>query len=156
MTFPRRSLFTFVAALAFATTAMANADRGTRDEAKAMVEAAAAHVTKAGAEKAFADFSGADKARWISKDLYVFAFDMEGKTVAHGVNEKLIGRNLANLKDQNGKEFIKEFLSVAQGKGEGWVDYDWANPTTKKVEDKSSFVKRVPGTNFLVGVGIYR
>ncbi len=37
-------------------------------------------------------------------------------------NEKLVGKNLINLKEQSGKGFIKEFVAVANGKGEGWLD----------------------------------
>jgi cytochrome c len=143
-----------VAAVGFVAGAAAQ-ERGTRDEAKAMVEAAVAHVKKVGHEKAFEDFTK-DKANWAKKDLYVFAFDLEANWTAHGANEKLIGKNLMNLKDQNGKEFIKEFIQVVSTKGEGWVDYDWVSPATKKVEDKTTLVKRVAGTNYAVAVGIYR
>jgi len=64
--------------------------------------------------------------------------------LAHGANEKLVGKVLIDLKDQNGKQFMRELVDVAATKGEGWVDYDWANPTTKKVEGKSTFVKAHP------------
>lgn len=147
-------LFAFVAACGFVAGAAAQ-DHGTRDEAKAMVEAAVAHIKKAGADKAFDDFTK-DKSNWVKKDLYVFAFDLEANWKAHGANEKLVGKNLINLKDQNGKEMVKEFIAVAAGKGEGWVDYDWAHPQTKKVEGKTTLIKRVAGTNYAVAVGVYR
>jgi signal transduction histidine kinase len=149
-----RALIALFAAFGLAAGALAQ-DQGSRDEAKAMAEAAAAHVKKAGPEKAFDDFTK-DKANWTKKDLYVFVFDMDANWKAHGANDKLIGKNLINLKDQNGKEFIKEFIAVATGKGEGWVDYDWAHPQTKKVEGKSTLIKRVAGTNYAVAVGVYR
>ncbi len=154
MNFLYRIVFAFALSLGFLATAQAS-ERGTREEAKAMVEQAIAHIRKVGPEKAFEDFTR-DKANWVNKDLYVFVFDLEANWKAHGANERLVGKNLMNLKDQNGKEFIKEFVQVAAGKGEGWVDYDWAHPTTKKVEDKTSLIKRVPSTNLAVGVGIYR
>lgn len=59
-------------------------------------------------------------------------------------------------KDQNGKEFIKEMLALSASKGDGWVDYDWVNPVSKKVEGRSSDVKRLAGAIELVAVGIYR
>lgn len=130
-------------------------DNGTRDEAKAMTDAAIQHIKRAGAEKAFADFSN-DKATWIKKDLYVSVFDTDANWVAHGTNPKLIGKNLLGLKDKNGKEMVKEMIQVAASKGEGWVDYAWLNPVTQKVEDKSSWVKRIDGTKYIVAVGVYR
>ena len=129
-------------------------ERGTKEEAVAMVEAAVAHVKKVGADKAYADFT-ADKAAWTKKDLYVFAFDMEGKTLAHGGNGALVGKSLANLKDASGKATVIEMGQLAKTKGSGWVDYQWAHPETKKVEMKSSYVTKTPGADSYVGVGIY-
>lgn len=148
-----RPLLALFASLAFVAGASAQ-DHGTRDEAKAMAEAAIVHLKKVGNDKAFDDFTK-DKANWVKKDLYVFLLDTDGAIKAHGANDKLVGKNLLNLKDQNGKEFVKEFVVVAN-KGEGWVDYDWAHPVSKKVEGKTTFVKRVAGTNLAVAVGVYR
>jgi len=149
-----RFVVSIATALCLTGAAMAQ-EHGTRDEAKAMAEAAVAHIKKVGADKAFDDFTK-DKANWTKKDLYVFVNDLEGVSKAHGANEKLVGKSLLMLKDQNGKEFVKEMIEVASSKGDGWVDYDWAHPVTKKVEGKTSYVKRVAGANLLVGVGVYR
>ncbi len=149
-----RVLFVSIAAIALCASALAQ-DNGTREEAKVMADAAIAHIKKVGPEKAFENFSK-DKATWVKKDLYVWVLDLDANMKAHGTNEKLIGKNLINLKDQNGKEFIKEFIAVASGKGEGWIDYDWNNPQSKKVEGKTTLVKRVPGMNYAVAVGVYR
>jgi signal transduction histidine kinase len=81
--------------------------------------------------------------------------DTKGVVLVHGANEKLVGKNLIDFKDQNGKLFVQELISTGN-KGEGWVDYDFTNPTTKKVEGKSSFVKRIPGFDGIVLVGAYR
>jgi len=129
-------------------------DRGTKEEAKAMSDAALAHIKKVGAEQAYKDFT-TNKASWTKKDLYVFVMDLTGKMVAHGANEKLVGRDLINLKDSSGKAFVVDMIAAAK-KGSGWVDYEWADPTTKKVEGKSSYVQMVPTGSSFVGVGIYR
>ena len=76
-------------------TALAQ-ERGGKDEAKALVEAAVAHAKKVGAEQAFKDFQ-ADKARWMVKDLYVFAYDLQGNCRALVANEKMVGKNLIDL-----------------------------------------------------------
>lgn len=149
----RRALTVALSACLVAIPALAQ-DRGTKAEAQAMVEAALAHLKKVGNEQALKDFTN-DKANWTKKDLYVFLADLEGKMLAHGANDKLVGRNLSNLKDSTGKAFVQEMISVAK-KGSGWVDYEWADPLTKKVEGKTSFIKAVPGTDTFVAVGIYR
>lgn len=149
-----RTLMTLLFAGVVSVSAMAQ-DHGSKDEAKAMANAALAHIKKVGNDQAFKDFTS-DKANWTKKDLYVFAMEMKGVVLAHGANEKLVGKNLIELKDQNGKAFAREFIEVGSSKGEGWVDYDWAHPVTKKVEGKTSYVKRIPGFDGFVVVGVYR
>jgi cytochrome c len=148
-----RSLSVLLLAALMSVCATAQ-DRGTKEEAKALAAAALAHVKKAGNEQAFKDFT-TDKASWNKKDLYVVAQSSKGLVLAHGANEKLVGKNLLEVKDQNGKLFVRELIEVGM-KGEGWVDYDWSNPVSKKVEGKSSFVKGIPGFDGIVLVGVYR
>jgi signal transduction histidine kinase len=126
---------------------------GTAEEATAMVQKAATLLTSAGKEKAYPVFDDA-AGPYIDRDLYIFVIDFQGTVVSHGANKALIGKSIINLKDSQGLAFVQKMIEVAQTKGEGWVDYNWANPTTKKVEAKSSFVKRVG--DVLVGVGIYK
>lgn len=129
-------------------------DRGTKEEARTMVDAAQAHVKKVGIEQAYKDFT-TNKSAWTKKDLYVFAMNLTGTMIAHGANEKMVGRDLITLKDSSGKAFVAEMIATAK-KGGGWVDYEWADPLTRKVEGKSSFVQMVPAGTSFVGVGIYR
>ncbi|WP_420412003.1 cache domain-containing protein [Roseibium sp.] len=127
-------------------------DRGTADEATAMLDKAVAHYASAGADQALKDFTASDKG-WQDRDLYVFCFDEAGTTVAHGANGKLIGKNLSKLKDADGKAFVMDLVSAGKSGG-GWVDYRWPNPVSKKIEQKSSVVK--PAGDHICGVGIYK
>lgn len=141
------SVAIFMAGMAFA------AEKGTAKEAKAMVDAAASYLKANDPTKAYAEFN--DKSgRFVNKDLYIFAVDFNGITLAHGGNKALIGKNMGELRDSNGKLFIKEMIEVSKAKGSGWVDYNWSNPTTRKIESKSTYVQRV-GDLFL-GCGIYK
>jgi cytochrome c len=128
---------------------------GSRDEAKAMVDLAVEHVKKVGAEQAFKDFTDKSNKAWQKKDLYVFAYDMKGVNVAHGANDKLVGKNLIDLKDPDGKPLIQELRAMAQ-KGGGWVEYEWPHPQSKKIESKVSYVRKTEGFDGFVGVGVYR
>lgn len=148
-----------ILATAFAGAAfmsVAQEQRGTKDEAVALVNAAIVHVQKAGADQAYKDFTDKSNAEWHKKDMYVFVNRFDGMTLAHGGNEKLIGKNMSELKDQDGKPFIKEMQDVARKSGSGWVDYNWAHPETKKLAAKTTYVKALPSGDALVGVGIYR
>jgi len=60
----------------------------------------------------------------------------------------------ADLKDADGKLFIREVLRIAQERGKGWVDYQWRNPVSKQVEPKSTYFERAE--DLIVLCGIYR
>ena len=83
------------------------ADAGTKDEAVAMVKKAVDFIKANGADKAYAEFSN-PKGQFVDRDLYITIYDMNGKCLAHGANAKMIGRDLIDNKDVDGKEFIKE------------------------------------------------
>ena len=144
-----------LAALAFSL--MANqvhaGARGTAGEAKAMVEKAASFMRAFGSERALAEFNK-NPGRFTDRDLYIFVSDMNGTILAHGANKTLIGRNIIELKDIDGKYFIKQMLLIARTKGSGWVDYKWNNPSTNKIETKSTFLQRVG--SYLICCGVYK
>jgi cytochrome c len=146
--------FAVIAAL-LPGVALAQAKNGTKAEAQAMAKKAAAYIKSVGTEKAFAEIN-TQGGQFHDRDLYVFVGNLKGVWQAHGQNAKLIGRDLSELKDADGKPFIKEILKVAEsGKG-AWVDYKWTNPVTKAVEAKTSWIERVPGTDLFAAVGAYQ
>lgn len=150
--------FLFWAAMAFSTAfvplSASAGERGTAEEASALVKKGIAYLKANGPEKSYAAFND-PQGQFVDRDLYLFVFDMSGKTMAHGANKKLLDKNLIDLKDADGKAFIKEFIDVANKKGQGWVDYKWPHPVTKAIEQKSSYVEKMNDNTF-IGVGIYK
>lgn len=140
--------------LSLASNAWSEENKGTADEAIAMVKLAVAHIKADGKEKAFADFADPNNKQFHDKDLYLFVYDLKGNTLAHGNNPKMVGKNLYELKDVDGKYVIKELIELANTKGKGWVDYKWPNPVSKAMEKKSSYMERVD--DYFVGAGIYK
>lgn len=130
------------------------ADKGSAEEAIAMVKKAAAKIKAEGKEKAYAAFADPNNKDFHDRDLYIFVYDLNGVNVAHGNNPKMVGKNLLDLKDVEGKPLIRQMVDIAKTKGNGWVEYKWPNPVTKSVEAKSSYVERVE--DVLVGAGIYK
>ena len=149
----RRSVLLLAAACISGATFAAD-ERGTRDEAKAMVDAAFEHIKKVGPEKAYKDFT-TDKASWVKKDLYVMVYDAKGVAMAHGGNEKLVGKDMTAVRDANGVPIVNGMIALA-AKGGGWFDYDWPDPLTKKIMPKSTFARKQPNGEGFVGVGVYR
>lgn len=134
-------------------TAAFASEYGTAEEATAMVKKAVAYLKANGKDKAFAEFNN-QSGQFRNRDLYIFVQDMKGKMLAHGGNDRLIGRDLIDLKDADGKFFVKSMIEIANGKGSGWVDYKWTNPTSKVIEPKSSYIEKAD--DMFVGCGIYK
>jgi signal transduction histidine kinase len=130
------------------------ADKGSKEEAVAMVKKAVALIKSDGKEKAFAAISDPSNTTFHDRDLYIYVYDLNGVALAHGNNPKMVGKPLIGLKDNEGKPMIKEMVDLAKSKGSGWVDFKWPNPVTKAVEAKSGYVEKVD--DMLVGSGIYQ
>lgn len=124
---------------------------GSADEAKALVEKGIAFYKANGKDKALAEFSN-PKGQFVKGELYIFIWSSTGTVLAHGTNQKLIGKDVSGLKDADGKLFVKEGMELATSTGSGWVDYKWTNPVTKKMEAKSTYVKKVDDLFFCCGI----
>lgn len=139
-------------ALSTVFIAITNADEfGTPAQAEAMVKKAVKHIKKSGKDSAYADFT-AKKPEWIDRDIYVVVYDFTGSVLAHGQNEKQVGKHLLDFKDADGKEFVKERVELAKSKGSFWQDYKFTDPITKKILPKSAYCERLDETAVCAGV----
>ncbi|RZL03230.1 MAG: histidine kinase [Rubrivivax sp.] len=131
------------------------ADGGaTKDEAVAMVKKGVAHVKSAGKDKAYADISDKANTEFHHQDLYLTVYQLDGTVKAHGANAKMIGKNLIELKDIDGKAFVKERVDMAKTNATFWQDYKFTNPETKKIEPKTMYCEKLDDT--VVCGGIYK
>jgi methyl-accepting chemotaxis protein len=124
-----------------------------RDAAMTLVGRGIAHIRRRGEDAAFRDFEDRQGA-FIKGDYYLWVCDVTGLVRCNGSNPKSRNQNHADLKDANGKLFIREVLRIAEERGKGWVDYYWRNPLSKQVEPKSTYFER--DGNLIVLCGIYR
>jgi cytochrome c len=125
----------------------------TAEEAQALPEKAAAYIKEVGEAKAFTDFTRPDGG-FVKGELYVFCYDHDGVNKAHGGNPSFVGKNLMPLKDPDGRQVTAEVVETGFTKGQGWVDFKWPNPVSKKIETKSAYVIRTNDT--VCGVGYYK
>ncbi len=144
-----------VGVLALNLALMASVFAATPEQAKAMVEKAITYVKANGTEKAYKEFN-TPGSQFFDGELYIFSYDMQGINLALGGNPKMAGKNLLEMKTADGKYLIKDFIEIIKTKGEGWYDYKWTNPETKKMQDKSSYIKKIPGTDAFLGSGFYK
>ena len=137
---------------AFTTGAFA-ADKVTAKEAEAMVKKGVAFINAQGKDKALAEMNN-NKGQFIDRDLYLTVYTFDGTNVAHGVNAKMVGKNLLDLKDIDGKAYVRERLELARTKGSFWQDYKFVNPVSKKIEPKAMYCERAG--ELIVCGGIYK
>ena len=145
-----------VAMAVFAAAALAGgaswaADKATAKEAEAMVKKGLAFVKANGKDKGYAEITN-KSGQFIDRDLYLVVYQLDGKVLAHGANEKMVGKMLIDLKDVDGKEFVRERVELGKAKASFWQDYKFNNPVTKKVEPKSMYCERIDDAVLCSGV----
>jgi signal transduction histidine kinase len=143
---PRRALMTLLTLTALSaltgSAACAAGATASKEEAVVMVKKGVAYLKANGADKAYAEISNA-KGSFIDRDLYLVAYTLEGKCVAHGANPKQIGRDLIDLTDIDGKYFVKDRVAMVKAKPAGaWQEYKFTNPVSKKIEPKVMYCEK--------------
>src|SRR5262249_7781525 len=95
-----------------ATSVVEPAQVGTREEAAAMVKRVQNKFKADGADATFKAITSQARI-FHDRDLYPFVYTLDGVAVAHGAKPELIGKNLIDLRDQNGKYIIREMIEIA-------------------------------------------
>jgi len=124
-----------------------------REDAKTLVKQAAAYVKYQGRDKALKEIS-TPKGMFDKGELYVFAYNLQGVMLAHPKNPALIGQDLLNVPDVEGKLFRKEIVEKAKSQGSGWVDYVYLNPETNKQEHKTTYFLKAD--DIILCAGVYK
>lgn len=147
-----RVVFACLLAVGMSSFAAAADESGTKDEAIAMVKKAIAAIKTDGQEKAFKQIDDR-KGPFVDRDLYVVVYDINGKCLAHGANLKMIGRDLIDTKDVDGKPYMKERVEMMKKDKSGWQDYKFRNPVSNKIEPKTMYLERLD--DLIIGCGVY-
>ena len=129
------------------------AESAQETEVRQLVKKAVAHIQGQGLEKACKDFADPNGG-YLKGDLYVFVQDVNIKVLCHPTNARLIGKELLDVKDADGKSFNKEMQELAKTKGSGWIIYRWPNPVTQQIGTKTTYIERLG--ELIVGSGVYK
>lgn len=149
-----KKLLMLVAGVMLSAGLMASASAagtGTKEEAAELLRKAVAFYKANGKDKAYAEFNN-KSGQFVDRDLYVYALDSTGHIKAHGTNPRLIGKDMIQLKDADGKHFIADIVEMIKAQKSGWIDYKWTNPVTKQIEQKTTLVEPVGDIGLAVGV----
>ena len=147
------STFTLALALGLAagTPALAKEGNATKDDAMATVKKGIAFIKANGRDKGYAEVSNKE-GQFVDRDLYLVVYGLDGTVRAHGANGKMVGKNLIDLKDVDGKAFVKERVDLAQSKGTFWQDYKFTNPVSKKIEPKQMYCEKLEDAGVCGGI----
>ena len=132
---------------------LADEARATRGDAEKMVKKGVEFLKKNGKDKAAAEMTAPSKT-FVDRDLYLVIYDMNGVPLAHGQNAKQVGKSLIDLKDPDGKLFVKERVDLAKAQPRFWQDYKFTDPLTKKVLPKQMYCERAD--DVVVCGGVYK
>jgi uncharacterized protein len=128
------------------------AEFGTRDQAIAMVLRVQEKFRKEGPEATFKAINGKE---WVDHDLFPWVYRLEdGMNMAGALFPAMRGQHLIDLKDQNGKFIVREWIKIATTPPyHGWSNYRWLNPVANAIDDNSSWIERMG--DYLVGVAVH-
>jgi signal transduction histidine kinase len=123
------------------------------EELVAFVEKAFEYAQVQGKEAALAEFNN-QTGLFVEGDLYIFAYDLEGNTLALPFQPELLGTSRWNATDPRDTPFIQQIIHTAQSGG-GFVRYLYLDPADNNtVKPKISFVMQVD-QDWVIGSGIY-
>ncbi|CAN7725937.1 cache domain-containing protein [Duganella sp. LjRoot269] len=132
----------------------ARAAEPTEKDAIAMAEKGAAFIKAHGKEEMMKKISAKDP-DYVQGSLYVDLRDINtGIVLAHPINPSIVGKDLTDVPDANGKKYRREIIELAARKGHGWVDYMYKNPTSGKLEAKTTYILRIGDA--VLEAGIYK
>lgn len=117
------------------------------------VDDALSYTRNVGREKALETFNN-KSGMFFSNGSYIFAFDMNGTTLALPAYPERIGLPEGNITDPNGVSIGKEKLSVAR-LGEGYWYYVFYNPEAGNVSQLKISYLSTEDNNLVIGTGIY-
>ena len=131
-----------------------------------MVNAAYAYVAEHSGDMAVVQQALQNDPRFIDHKnrlyIYVHCYNIANKEAiccAQGIRPELIGKNMWHLRTPNGRLLFSELATMIERDGEGWLEYDWLNPYTKKIQTKRSYTKGIvlkDGRKAWVGCGYWK
>jgi hypothetical protein len=126
-------------------------------EAKHLVKKAIEFLEKVGPRAALAEFSN-PKGRFTDMDSYITVYDLNGTLKAIPIQTRLakesLGTSVLDLKDSNGKYYIKDLIEMAKAKGKCWMEYIFFNPASRRDEPKIAYAERIG--DLIVSSGAYK
>jgi cytochrome c len=116
----------------------------------AFVNSAAAYEKTYGREKALAEFNNPNGS-FIKGELYIYAYDFNGTTLAHPVNPEAVGK----VREGANGVFVKE-MGAGVRNGSGFYRFTYVNPAhNRTLESKLGYGVKIDD-DWWLGSGAYK
>jgi cytochrome c len=134
--------------------ANAAASEPTEQDAIAMAERGAALLKSKGKIAMIKRINARDP-DFVQGPLHIDVRDLRsGIVLAAPFNPSVVGRDLLDVPDSNGKKYRREIIELAASKGKGWVEYQYKNPASGKVEPQTTYILRAD--DVVLEAGLYK
>ncbi len=117
------------------------------------MENASAFVQQNGRKEALSSFNNLS-GPWVSGERYIFAYDMNGTTLALPYQEGLIGKDRMNLTDANGLAILPGMLDLVK-EGGGYLYYVYPNPADNFAPELKLYLIKPVDDTWFIGSGVY-
>ncbi|MDV7104185.1 methyl-accepting chemotaxis protein [Vibrio sp. TH_r3] len=94
------------------------------------------------------------RAMRFADDGYFFAYNSQGINTFHGVNLSLEGKDLSQVKDENGVLIISDLVRAAKV-GDGFLNFVWHKPSIDASAPKLGYAEYLPKWDWILGTGVY-
>jgi cytochrome c len=122
-------------------------------EAKELALKAASFIKETGKDKAVSEMKSPTSrfaAQLKSSKLNLGVNDLNGNNLVNTSFPALVGTSNLDMRDPNGKYFIKDAIEIAKTKGGGWMEFAFTDPATKKIGRNKAWVQKVEGMDLWV------
>lgn len=126
------------------------ADEATKDDAMSLSQKAADMARADGVEKTLSVINS-QAAPFNDPLRYVTVTTQEGKSIGNSGNPKMVGKDMIDITDVDGKPFIKEMIALSKEKGKFSQEYKFTDPVSKKIRPKEVFCDTVEKVIFCSG-----
>ena len=89
------------------------------------------------------------------KEGYFWINDLELNMLMHPVSKSLVGRNVSDVKDPEGKYFFKDIKKLAKSQGSGLITYVWDKPGFDKPQPKYTYIEVFKPWGWVIATGSY-
>ncbi len=85
---------------------------------------------------------------------YIYGYDLDGNIVFHSGNPEMIGQSVLNLKDTDGKPFVKDIIDTAMDGG-GFVQFRWPRVEGGQPSPHLTFSREIEVWGWVIATGFF-